>query len=668
MRFFEVMAELHNSSLDNCDAATKQSKKQNIARKSDAFFEEWEDRAGVFLVDMDTRAEFAVCLMGDEVDPCAVVEKFVKRLEMDATDFSVREISVTSYMGGLSLGCRNGFVSDDDQIMEKLGLDRLFNQRVNYFSDRVVDEDKTAQDLQAAVAKYHLSDGYKVELDRILSGETRAAFLGNPANYLMISKDEVTRRVTSRDLISALYSRGRLQSKRYTIIDLAGRGCTLESLGNFYKLNEGATLLLKVRSECFGEGEHARNGLDMRKVCDLVRKLGAKTLTIFSMDTPSDKYKAAIENYMMGIPLLTFSDNLYKKQAACEELLRLAAAENFTFSNEVLEKVQKTERGYSYGELVNLYNEWRAGYMSTTVFPEYSQFVTHLTEEEKQKVHTSDAYARLKAMVGLEQAKKVIDGAINYFKLQQEFRNRGIEFNRPAMHMCFTGSPGTAKTTVARLVAEILKDNGILSEGRLVEVGRSKLVGQFVGTTAPRVCEMFDEAKGSVLFIDEAYALVEDRKGLYGTEAINAIVQEMENRREDTIVILAGYPDEMNQLLEWNPGMKSRIAFHVSFDDYTEDELLEITRLLAKERGMLLEDRAEEKLRGIYAEARLDKGFGNGRFARNLLEKAKFNQANRFMGKDLQFISDEEMRTLTAEDFDYHPQKKAGNLHFGFCE
>ena len=313
-----------------------------------------------------------------------------------------------------------------------------------------------------------------------------------------------------------------------------------------------------------------------------------------------------------------------------------------------------------------MYNEWRAEYMGMEVFPEYRQFVTHITEEEKNNMHRSDAYTKLMEMIGLTQAKKVIDGAINYFKLQQEFRNRGIQFNRPAMHMCFTGSPGTAKTTVARLIAEILKDNGILSEGKLVEVGRSQLVGKYVGTTAIQVCEMFNKAKGSVLFIDEAYSLVEDKKGLYGTEAINTVVQEMENRREDTVVILAGYPEEMKELLEWNPGMKSRIAFHVSFDDYTENELLDITKLLAKERGMILDKSAEEKLLSIYATAKLDKGFGNGRFARNLLEMAKFNQANRFMKRDLQFVSNDEICTLTAEDFDYEPKKAEAGLHFGF--
>lgn len=666
MRFYEAIVETNDFLEEEENAAKRNAKKQNVSRKTDTFLEEYEESACILLVNADKQAEFAICIKDDTLDLNNLTQKFLKRLEISYTGIEVKEISVTSYLNGLRVAHRNRFISDDDRFAEMLGLERLFHGYVEYFKDKVVDEKKTIDDLKSDVEKYHLGDGYKAELKRVLAGKNQTIFLGNPANYLMISKDETARRMMARDLISALYRRGRLQSKRYTIIDLGDRACSLEELERFYKINEGATVLLKVFSENFGEGEHARGVVDMKKVCDLVREKGSKTLTIFSMDTPSDKNRTRLENYTMGVPLIVFCDNLYKKETASAELLRMAAAENFTFSNEIVEKMERTERSYTYSELLYLYNEWRAEYMGTEVFPEYRQFVTHITEEEKQNANRSDAYTRLMEMIGLTQAKKVIDGAINYFKLQQEFRNRGIEFNRPAMHMCFTGSPGTAKTTVARLVAEILKDNGILSEGKLVEVGRSQLVGKYVGTTAPQVCEMFNKAKGSVLFIDEAYSLVEDKKGLYGTEAINAIVQEMENRREDTIVILAGYPEEMKELLEWNPGMKSRIAFHVSFDDYTENELLDITKLLAKERGMILDKAAEEKLLSIYATARLDKGFGNGRFARNLLEKAKFNQANRFMKKDLQFVSDDEMRTLTAEDFDYVPKKTEKALHFGF--
>ena len=667
MRFYDVTVETNDFIEEEGKVAERNTKRQNISRKTDTFLEEYEGLASICMVTAEKRVELAVCVMKDTVDVNSIAEKFLQRLEVAYSSISVKEISITSYFNGLRMSDRNHFIFDDCSFAEKLGMEDLFRGRDDYFNDKVVDENKTIEDLKADVDKYHLSDSYRAEIKRVLAGKNQKVFLGNPANYLMISKDETARRMMSRNLISALYRRGRLQSKRYTIIDLGDRDCSVEGVENFYKINEGATLLLKVYAKNFGEGEHARSVVDMKKVCEVVRKKGSKVLTIFSMDTPSDKIRTKLENDMMGIPLISFCDNLYKKETASAELLKMATAENFTFSNEVLEKVEKTERSYTYGELVNLYNEWRAEYMSTEVFPEYRQFVTHITEEEKKNVNCSDAYTRLMEMIGLTQAKKVIDGAINYFKLQQEFRNRGIEFNRPAMHMCFTGSPGTAKTTVARLVAEILKDNGILSEGKCVEVGRQQLVGKYVGTTAPQVCEMFDKAKGSVLFIDEAYSLVEDKKGLYGTEAINAIVQEMENRREDTVVILAGYPEEMNGLLEWNPGMKSRIAFHVSFDDYTEHELLDITKLLAKERGMLLNKDAEEKLLSIYAEARLEKGFGNGRFARNLLEKAKFNQANRFMRKDLQFLSDEEMRTLTAEDFDCEQKKEPTTMHFGFC-
>lgn len=667
MRFYEVTVETNDFYEEEEKAVERNTKRQNVSRKTDSFLSEYEGLASICMVTAEKNVELAVCVMNDAVDVNTLVDRFLQKLEVTYSAIAVKEISITNYFNGLRLSDRNHFIADDYSFAEKAGAEDLFRGREDYFADRVVDEKKTNEELKSDVDKYHLGDAYREETQRILAGKNQAVFRGNPANYLMISKDEVARRMMARNLISALYRRGRLQSKRYTIIDLGDRDCSLEGVENFYKINEGATLLLKVYAENFGEGEHARSVVDMKKVCEIVRKKGSRVLTIFSMDTPSDKNRTRLENYMMGVPLLVFSDSLYKKETAAAELLKMAAAENFTFSRELLERVEKTERSYTYAELVNLYNEWRAEYMGMEVFPEYRQFVTHITEDEKQNVNRSDAYTRLMEMIGLSEAKKVIDGAINYFKLQQEFRNRGIEFNRPAMHMCFTGSPGTAKTTVARLVAEILKDNGILSEGKCVEVGRQQLVGKYVGTTAPQVCEMFDKAKGSVLFIDEAYSLVEDKKGLYGTEAINAIVQEMENRREDTVVILAGYPEEMNGLLDWNPGMKSRIAFHVSFEDYTENELLDITKLLAKERGMLLDKGAEDKLLSIYATARLDKGFGNGRFARNLLEKAKFNQANRFMKKDLQFVSDEEMRTLMAEDFEYEQKKTDGVLHFGFA-
>ena len=165
--------------------------------------------------------------------------------------------------------------------------------------------------------------------------------------------------------------------------------------------------------------------------------------------------------------------------------------------------------------------------------------------------------------------------------------------------------------------------------------------------------------------IDEAYSLVDDRKGLYGDEAINTIVQEMENHRDDMIVIFAGYQKEMHEFLERNPGLNSRIAFHIPFEDYSSKELLDITKLIAKNTGFSIDGEADEKLLKIFDDVRSDESFGNGRFARNLIEKAKMRQADRLIKKDLQFVSDKEMTTLIAEDFDM-PEVATPKVRLGF--
>jgi AAA+ superfamily predicted ATPase len=240
--------------------------------------------------------------------------------------------------------------------------------------------------------------------------------------------------------------------------------------------------------------------------------------------------------------------------------------------------------------------------------------------------------------------------ALNFYKAQKIFGDRGYSNNRPAMHMVFTGNPGTAKTTVARLFAQIMKENGLLSKGDLYEVGRGDIVGKYVGSTAPIVQNLFKKAKGSVLFIDEAYSLVDDRDGLYGDEAINTIVQEMENNREDTVVIFAGYPDKMEGFLDKNPGLRSRIAFHIPFEDYNEDELLQIAELTAKKSNMQFTDDAKIKLKDLFIENKKSTDFGNGRFVRNVFEKAKMEQANRLINMDYSEVTNDVLSTLTASD------------------
>lgn len=220
------------------------------------------------------------------------------------------------------------------------------------------------------------------------------------------------------------------------------------------------------------------------------------------------------------------------------------------------------------------------------------------------------------------------------------------------MHMVFTGSPGTAKTTAARLFARIMKENGLLSVGNLYDVGRAGLVGRYVGWTAKNVKDKFAQAKGSVLFIDEAYSLLDDRGGSYGDEAINTIVQEMENNREDMVVIFAEYPKEMEEFLSRNPGLRSRIAFHVPFADYNAEELYAIGELVAKKKGLRFATSVRDKLLPILETAGKIPDFGNGRYVRSLIEKAAMKQAGRLVNMDVDLVTGEEISTLTAEDFD----------------
>ena len=313
-----------------------------------------------------------------------------------------------------------------------------------------------------------------------------------------------------------------------------------------------------------------------------------------------------------------------------------------------------------------LFDEWYNKKLKSTLYPQYKDIEVAHKETVKTKPQGT-AYDELMEMIGLSEAKQVIKKALNYYKMQKLYEEKGVKRSTPAMHMIFTGNPGTAKTTVARLFARIMRENGVLSRGQLVEVGRGDLVGKYVGWTAPVIQEKFKKASGGVLFIDEAYSLVDDRDGSFGDEAINTIVQEMENHRADVVVIFAGYPDKMEGFLAKNPGLRSRIAFHVPFADYDCSELCQIADLISKKNGMSIEKAAFDKLEKAFDVARGDTDFGNGRYVRNLFEQAKMNQASRLLEKDFDAITADEITTITADDIVIPTVKKTEKRRIGFC-
>ena len=241
--------------------------------------------------------------------------------------------------------------------------------------------------------------------------------------------------------------------------------------------------------------------------------------------------------------------------------------------------------------------------------------------------------AEIDELVGLAPVKEYVFGLADNLQVQQRRAAAGLRTGSLSMHMIFTGNPGTGKTTIARLVARYLKAIGALKGGQLVEVTRADLVGRYSGHTAPLTTHVIESALGGVLFIDEAYSLYRGEQDSFGLEAIDTLVKGMEDYRDELVVILAGYSREMAAFLTANSGLASRFPNKIEFPDYTADELLQITRILAKNKGYRLDDGCTGPLRDYYArwQAADARTAGNGRLARNTLEKAIFRQSRRLV-------------------------------------
>ncbi len=241
----------------------------------------------------------------------------------------------------------------------------------------------------------------------------------------------------------------------------------------------------------------------------------------------------------------------------------------------------------------------------------------------------------LDELVGLAPVKEYVFGLADNIQVQQRRAAAGFKTASLSMHMIFTGNPGTGKTTIARLVARYLKAIGALKGGQLIEVGRGDLVGRYTGHTAPLTNSVIESALGGVLFIDEAYSLYRGEQDSFGLEAIDTLVKGMEDHRDELVVILAGYTKEMETFLTANSGLASRFPNKIEFPDYTADELLDITTVLAKGKGYRLAESCMFPLLGYYKrrQALDSRTAGNGRLARNTLEKAIFNQSRRLVAE-----------------------------------
>ncbi|ETO95908.1 RNA polymerase, alpha chain C-terminal domain protein [Lachnoanaerobaculum sp. MSX33] len=385
----------------------------------------------------------------------------------------------------------------------------------------------------------------------------------------------------------------RISKKLKSLISMVFKGCVLEEVGD----------------------EASDNNISKKNLRDYIIIL----LKVLGIQQKLDR--DSIDNLELGVR----SYNSLKKAniTSIKKLLEMSDMELLKVKNLGRKHVAEIRTQLIEKNYVSSYEDELFENMDSAGLPAISENIFDNITDKRNYME------ELQSLVGIKAAKNQVKKILAFARMRKAMEEKGEQLEPITLNMEFVGNPGTAKTTVARIVAGLLKEIGIIKTGEFIEVGRADLVAQYVGQTAPMVKSVFQRAKGGVLFIDEAYSLLDKGSGRFGDEALNMIVQEMENNRKDTIVIFSGYPDEMEKFFLRNTGLRSRVPFRVRFDDYTTDELADICELEAGKRGFLVDNNAKAFIKEICASSTKNIESGNGRFCRNLVERAVLNFALR---------------------------------------
>lgn len=670
MQFFKFSAALRpeTQACDPDENDVFRSYTRLICNETGNLADRLKEKGYIFVSDVRETALYGCILANNDNVITRYLRGFLESVGADGDSAEWEEITFRTFDTNLRHADRSNLIDDDDDVLELFGLESLRgrNFRGMDFGENMVDV-CTREQLYAAASGFFAKDDMLPELDRIFAGTTAKAAKGHPVHYIVAIDDKDTRREMYRTLLSALHVNNRLHNRRYSYFDVAvDDQIAAGALTDLYRLNAGGAVVIRLASEFFtGDDDYATAQHEtVENICSAMTKFRNEVLTVLCFPRECSALREVFYENLATLSLVEWSETP-ADVARATEYLKTLAKENGVRTDKRLFAQLEEGQTYLVPDLRFLFSRWYDAKLKTGIYPQYKTIASVQATAVKEAVPRGSAYDELRRMVGLSRAKQVIDEVVNYAKAQKLYASLGMQYHRPSLHMLFTGSPGTAKTSVARLLARIFKENGVLSRGELIEVGRQDLVGKYVGWTAPQVEKIFKRASGNLLFIDEAYSL-NDRDGLFADEAIAAIVAQMENHRNDVVVVFAGYPDKMEAFLQKNEGLRSRIAFHIPFDDYTTDELVSIADLMAEKGGFSLSPEAREKLTGICAEARVSPDFGNGRFVRNLLEQAKMRQASRLLALDPDTLTRKTVTTVTADDIPV-PTVAKPETHIGFC-
>ena len=643
---------------------------QDMIKKADAL---WKKNIGDSFIFLVTRQKeklvLGVVLINEKSkiqtvasginDAMALAGEFLSSAKITHSALKLEETTLCRMWRMINAAYRNDYLEDDDETGDMLGLSSASSGRTGVSFDEYTDDWESGKfpsrkELIGKVSELFCAESMVPEIERIFQGASQETSHGHPVHYMIRSDSAEMRAKITKLLFTALRVKNRIQNGRYCVSRFDDdENCGRKNYDPLFRVNSGGMIVAEYPKNISGEdGGVAFPGMGgIRAFCEAVKKYKNRVLTVLCLPQTMDRAQEELLGDLAELSIIPIKEQPLFGDFARNYLRAAAKSANITPDKALYSRVNDPEKGWHAADLDREFDHWFTKTLKNRVYPQYGSLNNDAFIRVAGKPKGS-AYGELDSLIGLESAKDVIKKAVNHYKAQKIFRERGLKSTDSSMHMIFTGNPGSAKTTVARLFAQIMKENGLLSRGNLVEVGRSDLVGKYVGWTAHIVKQKFAEASGSVLFIDEAYSLVDDRQGLFGDEAINTIVQEMENNRNDMVVIFAGYTDRMDGFLAANPGLRSRIAFHVPFADYSTAELCEILKFMAQKNGMSLSGDVEEKAASIFETAAKSQDFGNGRFVRNIFEKAMMNLSDRLVAMNAEDITDSYVRTLVADDFE----------------
>lgn len=382
----------------------------------------------------------------------------------------------------------------------KMDIERMFN--INGHRDIDFTEIKLKEKIDLTTAKARLNAmpiaGLEEEIERIYAPKDKFGF-GVPVHYILRVDDENTRKSAVELLVNSLYANNRIIRNKYTVCyvnTVSCYHCRISEIERLYNINDGGAVVLNVELR-IGDGElYTEDAEILEKFCRRVKRSANDTVTILCIKTKKEEELAFLKSKLDSLAFIEASESHLRNEQA-QNLLLNVIKDKFITNPVGLSELVERDKDYEVADLVEIYENWYKNYIKTYLYPQYSSFVNQKVKqpEEKRNEHGLDD---LNALIGLNKVKSLMQSYINY-QIVQKARQKDERY-KICRHMAFVGNPGTAKTTVARIVACIMREKGLLSSGRLIEVGRSDLVSKYVGGTAPKVKELFDRAHGDVLF------------------------------------------------------------------------------------------------------------------------------------------------------------------------